>query len=410
MADDIQERIRELRGRLLSFRADRFPVEHAVAQFHLGTTLIEAGNPGGALPLLRASAKLFEQQGMPVEQAKAKNMLGAALRAAGRLDEAADTFDHAGQLFETNRQPLERGAALFNLGLVRRDLGDLDAAAKCFQQAGELFDEGGRSSQASAAARELGTTEFAAGRLDQARDALERAIELAQRGGDLVGLGAAANPLGIVELALGRTEAAVAAFLSAVGANPRTLRAEGYSMAKANLALAYEQSDDAPRARLAARQALATPAAPPPVREQAGGVLSRLGDGTGDLLIVLKEEPQEKWPVLIREELLRWVEVDPGERLAESRAWVEGVLARREVSVELAQAWLEVLLELPPDAMETLIASTIETLRGRDPESVALFRDHVSRAMARFHIPQWDRLRETFNRLAEELGEEPAWH
>ncbi len=409
MTDDIEERLAELRSRLLTYRADRFPVEHAVAQFHLGTTLIEAGNPEGALPMLRSSADLFERQGMPVEQAKAKNMLGAALRAAGRLDEAADTFAVAGHLFEANSQPLERGAALFNLGLVRRDLGDLDAAAECFRQAGGLFDDGGRAAQASASARELGTSEFAAGRLDAARKALERATELAQKAGDHAGLGAAANPLGIVELASGRTEAAIEAFKGALGANPRSLRPEGYSMAKANLALAYEQANHAPRARLAARQALATPAAPAPVREQAGGVISRLGKGSGDLLAVLNEEPQDRWPVLIREELLRWVEVDADERRAESGAWVEGVLARPEVGVELAQAWLEVLLEMPPGAMEALICSTIETLRGRDPEQARRFRDHVSRAMARFHIPQWDRLRETFNRLSRELGEEPAW-
>ncbi|MFN2556515.1 MAG: tetratricopeptide repeat protein [Nitriliruptorales bacterium] len=410
MTDNIQERIAELRGRLLSFRADRFPVEHAVAQFHLGTTLIEAGNPEGAIPMLRSAADLFERQGMAVEQAKAKNMLGAALRTAGRFGEAADAFALAGELFEANDQPLERGAALFNLGLVRRDLGDLEAAAECFQRAGGLFDDGGRSAQASAAARELGTTQFAADRLDEARQALERAIELAQRAADHAGLGATANALGIVELASGRTEAAVSAFLSALGANPRTLRAEGYSMAKANLALAYEQGNDAPRARLAARQALATPTAPTPVRDQASGVLSRLGDdGTGDLLVVLDEEPQARWSVLMREELIRWVELDAAERKAESRAWVEGVLARPDVSVELTQAWLEVLLELPPESMEKLIRSTIEALRTFDAEPVELIRDQVSRAMARFFIPQWDRLRETFNRLAQELGEEPAW-
>ncbi len=124
---------------------------------------------------------------------------------------------------------------------------------------------------------------------------------------------------------------------------------------------------------------------------------------------MLDEESPEQWPGVIREELLRWLDAADSERQAESRAWVEGVVARRARSIELAEAWLGVLLELPPDAMETLIRSTIEVLRGQDVDSVERFRTDVSRAMVRFHIPQWDRLRATFNRLATELGEEPAW-
>lgn len=409
MADDIEERIGELRSLLLRYRADRFPVEHATTQFHLGTAFIEAGRLDAAASVLRASAELFDREQLPVEQAKAMNMLGAASRMAGRLEEAAEAFDRAAQLFEAHTRPLERGAAVFNLGLIRRELGDIDAASGCFQQALELFDDGGRPGQVSAAARELGMSEFTAGRLDAARKALERALEVAEEAGDHPGLGAAANPLGLVELALGRTDAAIKAFQHAIGANPRSLRAEGYAMAKANLALAYEQADDKVRARLAARQALATPAAPAPVREQSAAVLARLGGGPGDLLALLDEEPQERWSPLIREELLRWLDIEAAERRAESRAWVEGVLARPAVSLDLFEAWLGMLLELPPGAMETLIRSTIEALRGRDPESVERFRSHVEQGMVRFHIPQWDRLRVTFNRLASELGEELVW-
>jgi len=171
-------------------------------------------------------------------------------------------------------------------------------------------------------------------------------------------------------------------------------------MAKANLALAYEQHGDAPRARLAARQALGVAEPPEPVAAQAAAVLERNGGATAnDLLLVLDEEPQASWEGILREELARSGEAPPDVRRADAAVWIDGS------SVERAEVWLGGLLELPPDRMETLIRSALEALGTRDPAVKERFRADVARAAARFHVPQLLRLEETFRRIAAELEE-----
>lgn len=406
---DIDQRLEQLRSGLLRYRADRNPVEHATVQFHLGVTLLEAERIPQAVVALRIAAELFDREDRPVELAKATNMFGVGLRSDGDSAGAAEAFARAADLFGEHDLNLERGAALFNLGLVQRDRGDLDAAADRFRQAFERFREDGPPGQASAAGRELGATLLSAGELDAALEPLDTAIKSATEAHDAAAAGAAANVLGLVHLAADRGEDAVAAFLTAVGTNPRSLRAEAYAMAKANLALAYEQVDDHPRARLAARQARGTPAAPQPVVEQADAVLGRLGDGHDDLMIVLDQLPSDDRSREAREEFVRWADADPGERRAATGAWIDGQLARRGASLELAYTYLDVLLEMPNEDMEAVIRSTVEALQDRDTEDRQRFRSQISRAMARFHIPQWDRLKAIFNRIAQEVGDDGTW-
>ncbi len=403
------ELITELEARLIRHPPDRYPVQHATDQFHLGATLTDAGRLDEAEAALDTAARLFGPDTLRTEHAKAINARGAALRLAGRLEEAATAFDHAAAVFDTTELPLEQGAALFNLGLVRRELGDTDAAATCFEQARERFESGAAPTQTAAAAREHGATLLAAGELDAARRSLEEAIDLADRARDIAGLGAASNAVGLTLLAQDRAAEAAEAFRTAVGAHPRSLRAEGFAMAQANLALAYEHAGDPARARLAASHALGAPAAAEPVRAQAAGALDRLGREAGVVLPVLDLDPSDRWPHLLREELSRWVDADAPVREAEALAWVEGQLARQGVGPDLAEAWLGGLLELPPEAMESLIRATVVALTRVEQDSAERFRSGVSRAMVRFPVPQWMRLRDTFNRIAEELGQEPSW-
>lgn len=403
------ELITELEARLIRHPPDRYPIQHATDQFHLGATLTDAGRLDEAEAALDTAARLFGPDTLRTEHAKATNARGAALRLAGRLEEAATAFDHAAAVFDTTELPLEQGAALFNLGLVRRELGETDAATRCFEQARERFESGTAPTQTAAAAREHGATLLAAGELDAARRSLEEAVDLADRARDTPGLGAASNALGLTLLAQDRAAEAIEAFRTAVGAHPRTLRAEGFAMAQANLALAYERADDRARARLAASQAVGAPAAAEPVRTQAARTLDRLGHEPGAVLPVLDLDPPDRWPLVLREELSRWVDADAAAREAEARAWIEGQLARRGVAPDLAEAWLGGLLEQPPEAMESLIRATVVALSRVEQDPAERFRSQVSRAMVRFHIPQWTRLQETFNRIAEELGQDPSW-
>src|SRR5215212_11475176 len=89
------EAIEELEERLARFPPERYPVQHATAQFHLGVALANAGRPAEAERALHVAARLFAPDRLPTEHAKATNALGAALRLAGRLDEAAAAFSRA---------------------------------------------------------------------------------------------------------------------------------------------------------------------------------------------------------------------------------------------------------------------------------------------------------------------------
>ncbi len=387
------EAIRELEDRLARYDPERYPVQHATARFHLGLLLTDAGRIAEAVETLSAAAALFDPERLPVEHAKALNALGAALRLAGDAPAAANAFEQSAALFEAKGQAQERGAALFNLGLVRRE-NDPAEAAHCFRQARALLD----GAAAAAAARELGTTLLALGELGEAIRTLENALALAVDGNP-AGYGGTANALGLAQLAAGDAEAAAASFRAAVGAHPRGVRPEEFAMAKANLALAYEWAGSAARARLAARQALSVPEAPPPVERQARGVLGRLPAGADDLLEVLAEEPRERWGSIVREELARSLDATPDERRSDAAVWVDAPQA------ELVETWLGVLLELPPEAMEALVRATLEARAAREEETAVRFREQVSRGAARFHAPQLLRIEDTFRRIAGELGQ-----
>jgi hypothetical protein len=142
---------------------------------------------------------------------------------------------------------------------------------------------------------------------------------------------------------------------------------------------------------------------------QARGVLERVGERPGALLEVLDREPRNQWPVALREELARWLDAGSDQRRGEARAWVTGQLDRPADAVDLAEAWLGTLLELPGDAMDRVIDTTLEALGGLDAAAGGRFRADVARAMPRFHLPQWQRLADSFNRAAARLGQEPAW-
>ncbi len=388
----VRDPIAELEQRVARYDEVRYPVQHATALYHLGVVLTDIGRVDEALESLAHAAELFAPELLPVEHAKALNALGAARRLAGDLEAAAGAFERAAKLFAAAGLEQEHGAALFNLGLVRRER-DARGARDCFRDAIRLL--GGAS--AAAARRELGATLLELGELEEATRTLEEALELAERG-DAAGYGGAANALGLAHLAADRPARAVEAFRQAAGAHPRSVRPAEFAMAKANLALAYERRGDLPRARLSARQALGLTVTPPPVVAQAESLLTRVGESSNDLRYVLAQEPANRWEGLVREEVVRLSDATDAERRAEASTWID------DSTVELVEAWLGVLLELPPEVMELHVRSALVALSERDPAVKERFRDNVSRAAARFHVPQLLRLEETFRRLAEELA------
>lgn len=398
-----EEAVEELVSRLARYPAQRYPVQHATAQFHLGVLMTNAGRLHEAAAALEVASAMFNPKHLPQEHAKALNALAAVRRLQGKPEEAVPLLKTAARLFEESTLHLEKGAALFNLGQVYRDLGHVEDAIKLFGEAVLLLDQRTAPVQAAAARRELGVTLLAAGDFQSAVATLERARDLADQGPDRVGLGAAANALGLAYLARGDHRPAIESFEIAVATNPRSIRPESYAMAKANLALAYQHAGEKRRSWLAARQALRV-AGPDAVRNQAAALLQSAGDENLALLQVLDDVEAERWPGIMKEEVTWWAE-DSGETArSDTLAWVEGLSARPDRAAELTEAWLGALLELSPQQMGRVITLTLESVAVEKPAVVATFRSALERAMPRFHEPQFIRLKETFDEVASRIG------
>ena len=396
-----------LLARLDRYPVDRYPVQYATTQFHLGSMLLQSGETGPSIAALTTACEAFARSAMTLERAKATVMLGVALRAAGRLPEAADAFSAACAELAALDQPAEQAAALYNLGLVLSEAGRLSAAHAAWGRARELFLAAGHPGRAAAAARDHGASLLTTGDVDAALPRLQEAMTLAERAGDEPGVGAAANAVGLAYLAVRESLAAVAALRRAVGAFPRSVRPAEHAMAKANLALAHEQAGDRERARLAAGQALAVPSAAPPVRAQAQLLLTRLpGWAHEDLLAVLDREDREHWLPVLRDEVLRWPELSGDERQAMVSGFLRGVVARAGKSYDMAQSFLAVVLEQPPRTYELLISAVSRACS--EPGSDRL-RAVLASAMARFAIPQWQRLAASLNAVAAASGDPATW-
>lgn len=409
MTNGSDDPIELLRAELDRYPADRYPVQNATTRFHLGTLLLDADRCDEALEELVAAAALFDPGDLPVEHAKAANMAGVALRTLGRTDDAAGAFAAAARIFDAEGETGECGAALYNLGVIERERDDREASEEVLGAARRILEQAGRTAQAAAAARELGAMLVAHDEAERALPILDRAAELAAESADHATIGSCENVRGLALLALGEVEAAVEALRSAAGAHPRTIRPDGHAMAKANLALAYERTGADHRARLAARQAIATPQAPAPVADQAEETLRRLPDGHGDLLAVLAEEPPEAWPGILGEEIARWAAEDPVARRRESAALAAALADPARDSVDLAEVWLGGLLELPPEPMERLVVSFLDAVGELDEAGREEVRRTVSSGMVRFHGPQWMRLEDSFDRLAAQLDRPETW-
>lgn len=401
--------VADLVSRLGRYPADRYPAQHATAAFHLGTLHLQRERVPQAREFLAVAQEVFGRVGMRLEQAKATLMGGIAMRQAGQPACAVALLTEAGQAFSQLDQAAEEAAASYNLGLVLGENGNGAEARETLARAKILFLRAGHPAQAGSAARELGASLLTAGEPDAATAQLVEALELATQAGDGVGAGSAANVLGLAHLAAGNAEVAVGAFRDAAGMHPRSVRPAEHAMAKANLALALERAGESDRARLAALQARAVPGADVTVVAQCERLLQELR-GTGDeLFSVLEREPQERWQAVVRDEVLRWVDSDPVVGEAESSAWVRGLLARPGAAPALGEALLGVLVELPPPAYLDVVGLVVRATSRCEEQDAERFRAITRSTMARFPLPQFQRMAGTFDRVAAEAGEPTRW-
>ncbi len=399
-----------LQARLVQHPPERYPAQHATTQFHLGSLLLRTGETAPALAALSTAREVFGSIGMRVEHAKSGMMLGVALRAAGRSADAEVVLaDAVGELAAV-QQPVEQAAASYDLGLVRHDLGLAPGAHEAWAAARELFVSAGYPAQAAAAARDHGGSLLAGGEPADAVPLLEQAVRLAETAGDLAGVGAAANALGLARLACGEPGPAAEALRAAVGAFPRSVRPAEHAMAKANLALAYADAGLRARARLAALQAISMSHADPAVRSQASGLLTRLpGNPAQDLQEVLLDSTQEQWVGVLREEVLRAGELSAAAREAVLRAVLDALLAEPGRAYDLAESLLHVVLELPPRGYAQAVTAIVSGAVGRPQEQTDRLQAVLGSAMARFAMPQWQRLAAALNDADAAAGRARAW-
>lgn len=400
----------DLTERVARYPVERYPAQHATALFHLGSARLQRGEAAAALADLGRAGELFASLGMAAEQAKAALMRAIGLRESGRLEEAARAFAQTAAVFRELGMPAEWAAAAYNLGLVLQAGGQRGEALEAFTRARLLFEQAGLPARAAAAARELGVSLLHSGEATAAVSALRDAVSLADAGGDTPGRGAAGNALGLACLAAGDLPGAVAALTDAARIFPRALRPDEHAMVKANLALAYEQSGDHPRARLAARQVLAIPAAHPPVRRQAEEVLGRLTAAPrADLVTVWLGEPAGPARAVIGEEVARWLAVTGAERQRGVRDFAEGLLSVQERAYDLAEDLLAVWLELPPTPYRDLAAALVAATAARPAAEAERLQAVFASALARFALPQWQRLVAQLNATAAAAGEPATW-
>lgn len=402
---DIEGAILALEDHLRAHPRDRAPVTHASTRIQLGMVLLQAGRLERAEEELAGAAEQLDPSVSPREHATALNLLGVVCRDTGRPELSGELFLRAAHTFGGIGATVEQGGCLHNVGLTLVDRDDPEGAAEAFREAGELLADEQVPIQRAANLRELGAALL---QLDQANEAvalLERAADLSGRAGDLAGEGGAANTLGLAHLAREDADAAANAFTRALAANPRTIRPELHAMARANLALAHERAGDEPYARLAAAQADAIGTAPDAVREQARAILARLGPPSDDLHLVLDGLAEDGWERPVVDEVDRWSQVDDTVVAVALDGWLAGLATRDGQRVERTAVVLGRFLELPPEPMRRLIGLYVARAGELDPEAHDRVRAAVSRALARFPIPQWMRLKDVFVSAA---GDE-AW-
>ncbi len=164
-------------------------------------------------------------------------------------------------------------------------------------------------------------------------------------------------------------------------------------------------------AAVAARQAAGVPQAAPVSRAQAQTILNRMDaspTGAADLLTLLDTASTTTRIRHWRDEQARWLDADQTTRTAEARMFLQEVSARPD-TVDHLEAWFNVALEQPPDQMNTLLDAFLTATDDLNDDEAHTLHSVVSRVLPRFAMPQWMRLRDTLNHLADANGHRGGW-
>jgi len=123
--------------------------------------------------------------------------------------------------------------------------------------------------------------------------------------------------------------------------------------------------------------------------------------------MVLDTADRGQWLPVLREELLRTTELPRADRCAVVAGFLDSALARPGLAYELVESLLHVVIELPPAPYQLMVTAIAEADRMTgDPNRL---RAVVGSAMARFALPQWQRLAAGLNVAAEAAGRPATW-
>lgn len=392
--------IQELEGQLARTPKGLRPHEHAALAYRLGLAHAEApaSTPEAglrkALSYFDVAAAIFDPRYDAVEHARVLNGAGAAHRGLGDRPRAAKLFEQAAELLEHQGRDDERASVLNNLGLVRAELGQPELAVTACDVAVELFDrtsaEGRRGRVAA-----LHTRGMAHGALGT-DEGLEAALADYRQAAAEIELQEAPYHHGLVQHSIGTTYSAlavrqpgqrerllaeaVAAFEESLTVFTRGAFPFQHALAKHNLGLAHAALGGAANLRrgLAAFEdsvSVLHPQIHAAAWKQAYASLERV-----------EKELEQQFPGMSRAEhfaaLLAGCEAEERRALLQERitrildlpaenrrraALTELALAAARLKAEdarvLMEAELSVLIELPPDQLQSGLRARLEAHR-----------------------------------------------
>ena len=392
--------IQELEGQLARTPKGLRPHEHAALAYRLGLAHAEApaGTPEEglrkALSYFDVAAAIFDPRYDAVEHARVLNGAGAAHRALGDRARAAKLFEQAAELLEHQGRDDERAGVLNNLGLVRAELGQPELAVAACDVAVELFDrtsaEGRRGRVAA-----LHTRGMAHGAL-RTDEGLEAALADYRQAAAEIELEEAPYHHGLVQHSVGTTYSAlavrqpgqrerllaeaVAAFEESLTVFTRGAFPFQHALAKHNLGLAHAALGGAANLRraLAAFEdsvSVLHPQVHADAWKQAYASLERVEKELGQRFPAMSRAEHfaallagceaEERRALLQERITRILDLPVENR--RRAALTELALASTRLQAEdarvLMEAELSVLIELPPDQLESGLRARLEAHR-----------------------------------------------
>lgn len=403
---DPGEAIAALEAELAAIPPRGQPHQRGIAAYRLGLAYAEAPSGDSADNLRRAlgcytvAAGVFDPRFDPVEHARVLNAAGAAHRHLGDRDQAVRLFERAAALLTGREREEELASVLNNLGLARTELGRIGEGVAAFDQALPLFDATAAQGRRAwvATMHNRGQAHAAAGTPDGLEAALaDYRAALADLEGDEAPYhrGLVFHSMGVASTSLaqlggpgdrpGRLHEALSAFAESLQFFTSAGFPYQHALARYNQGVALAalgDEDDLRRALACFEDALAIldprlHAGPwrqayDRLREVEGRLAPVAPGATrADHFAVLTAGcSEEERQSLLRQRILRLVAL-PGPRRAEAlEEWGQSVArlsraaARRIIEVEL-----EVLMEVPNEALEAVLRGHIEANQQLPPEA-----------------------------------------